>query len=49
MKTSNRKHRPAAAKPVTCAKPLMLSTLRRKGKREGLWKEGGREEGKERK
>ena len=35
VKTRNRKHRRrAAAKPAACAKPLMLSTLWRKGKRE---------------
>jgi len=31
--TRNRKHRQAASKPAACAKPLMLSTLGRKGKR----------------
>ena len=33
--TRNRKHRRAAAKPAACAKPLMLSTVGRKGKMEG--------------
>ena len=41
-RTINRKHCRATAKPAACAKPLMLSTLWRKGKREGRWKEGGR-------
>ena len=51
INTRNHKHRRAAAKPAACAKPLMLSTLGRKGKREGRregrWKEG--EEGRGRK
>jgi len=34
-KTRNCKRRQAAAKPAACSKPLMLSTLGRKGKREG--------------
>ena len=33
--TRNRKRRGAAEKPAACAKPLMLSTVRSKGKREG--------------
>ena len=33
-KTRNRKHRRAAAKLAACARPLVLSTLGRKGKRE---------------
>jgi len=48
ISTRNRKHRRVAAKPAACTKPLMLSTLRRKGKRkgrrEGRWKEGRKEE-----
>ena len=32
--TRNCKHRRAAAKPAACAKPLMLSTAGKKGKRE---------------
>ena len=32
--TRNRKHRPAAAKPAACAKPIMLSTVASKGKTE---------------
>jgi len=34
QRTRNRKHRQAAAKPAACAKPLMLSTLGSKAKRE---------------
>ena len=35
VETRNRKHRRAAAKSAACAKPLMLSTVRSKEKREG--------------
>ena len=35
LRTRNRKHRRAAAKPAACAKPLMLSRVGRKGNREG--------------
>jgi len=35
QQTRNCKYRQAAAKPAACAKPLMLSTLGRKGKRKG--------------
>ena len=47
--TRNRKHRRAAAKPAACARPLMLSTLGRKGKKgEGeVEKEVGKEVGRD--
>jgi len=35
LKTRNRKHRRAAAKPAACAKPLMLSKVGSQGGRAG--------------
>jgi len=57
LPTRNRKHRRVATKPVACAKPLILSTVRReggicvgkKGVRESkVGKEVGRDEGRAR-
>ena len=46
FQTRNNKHPRAAAKPAACAKPLMLSTLWRKGKgRDSGRREGGRKGG----
>ena len=48
IETKNRKHRRAAAKPSTCTKPAMLSTLESKGGREvgkEIGRDGGRRKG----